>query len=262
MRGLMFGLLAAALLLAGPLSASAVGQAEQETPTRVVDLETRVAAMVREALRAPEKDENWACLDLAISEMNAPAGDGQLWSSQAKRVADSLSCPSGPAQEAASSSSFPPTPPGGPRDGSSANELLSGAWQRVHPFLKSTHSLLTEEPWVLSTLLLLASGVMIWLGRRTILGILGRSTMPTDRARSSQGQAHGRTPSPENPVAMAMALWEGGLPSTEIARRTGMAQDAVSVLLALRSRKQPVPAGAPRQQAPPSPYASSGLDRR
>jgi hypothetical protein len=274
MRGFTFGLLALAVILAWPFPVSGVMQTtgsdqtpilgplpEQDTPTRVADLETRVAAMVREALRAPEKDETWACLDLALSEMNAPAAEGQAWSSQAKRVADSLACPGGTAQEAASSSAFPPTPPGGPLDGSSVGEFLSGAWQRVHPTVKGLRTFLAEEPWFSSVLLLLASTTMVWLGRRSILGILGNSERSTDRAPAPRIPTSGRMDPPENPVAMALALWEGGLPSPEIARRTGLAQDAVSVVLALRTRGDPVPAAA-RPSASSNPYAASGMERR
>lgn len=234
----------------------------QTTADRFVHPEERVAAMVREALRAPENNESWACLDLALKEMNAPAADGQTRNPQAIRVADSVACPSGSTYWTASSSNLPPTQPGGPEGESWSSDSQNGAWQRVYPFLKNYLALLTREPWIVSGFLLLASVALLWFGRNSVLDILDQSRGSRGRDESPAGSATTFAPSPENPVAMALALWEGGLPSPEIARRTGLAQDAVSVLLSLKGKTSPVPADGPDQVSSPNPYAHTRVERR
>ncbi len=218
--------------------------------------EARVAAMVREALRTPENTEAWRCLDLALSEMNAPVGNGQELNSQAQRDADSLACPNGSVYWTASSSAFPPTRPGGPEGNSWSSESPNGAWQRVLPTMKNMWLSLIENPWIFPVLLLLSSGVLIWFGRATVLELLStRNGLGTRSAPDTPQRG------PENPVAMALALWEGGLPSPEIARRTGLAQDALSVLLNLKVEHTPVAAGGPDPQAAPNPYSQTRVER-
>lgn len=219
--------------------------------------EARVAAMVREALRTPEDLEAWRCLDLALTEMNAPVGNGQDLSSRAHRATDSLTCPNGSVYWTASSSAFPPTQPGGPDGKSWSSDSRNGAWQRVLPSLNKRWLSLVEAPWMISIVLLLSSGALIWFGRSTVLELLASKSGPV-----AQSDPEPARRGPENPVAMALALWEGGLPSPEIARRTGLAQDALSVLLNMQGESTPVPVQGPARPRVADPYSQTRIERR
>lgn len=249
---------------AGPTPSASQASGTSQGPSSpstyaFVTPEERVAALVREALRAPDRDETWACLDLALSEMNAPAADGQDSESQVRRVADSLLCPSGSAGIDASSSPLSTTPPGGLQRVSGLDGLLNGAWQRVNRTLDAwTHearAMAAGTSWPQAALLLFVLASLFWLGRKWIRSGL----MRLRRRKGPRGSSAKRGASDSRGAshALALALWEGGLPYPEIARRTGLAQDALSVLLALegRERSRPESEAESPTSTPPSPYA-------
>jgi hypothetical protein len=275
MKALFINVVGLAVLLALPGQAAPSGLAPgngQEVapgvstpptaPTPILTPEDQVAYLVRAALRAPDQDEARACLDLALSKMNAPAVEGQESSHQAMRVADSLACPSGSDGTQASSSSASTTPPGGLQRASGFSRLLNGAWQWVNRISGNWEELVVREPWIPPGLLLLASVGLLWLGRRSVSEGAGRPRQ-TCKSRTGAGFVRrGPLTSRDNPQALALALWEGGLPSPEIARRTGLAQDALSVLFSLKGKQNPVLASSPPHPSPPNPYASAGAGRR
>lgn len=240
-----------------------------ETPTSPVPLVTpaeRVAAAVREALREPQSHEIWACLDLALSEMNAPVEEGLEFVSQAERVASSQPCPGATVHKTASSSTSIQTRPGGPQRAAISLELLSGAWQRVNRITIDWESLAADEPWIVPGLILLACAALFWIGRRSVRPSLIDPARQRGREhRSSPRTSHRRDRAPKaskHPRTLALDLWEGGLPSPEIARRTGLAQDAVSVLLAVQSLEGTAPEGGWQPESTPNGYARTGGGRR
>ena len=232
-------------------------------PFPVLTPEDEVANLVREALRAPDRDETWACLDFALSKMIAPAVEGQEPSHRAIRVADSLTCPSGSLRTTASSSSASTTPPGGLQRASSFGRLLNGARQWVIGLFGGWKDLATRKPWIPRGLLILAGIALLWLGRHSVREEFGRRPRKT-RETGPGPRLERRGPSipQDNPKILALALWEGGLPSPEIARRTGLAQDALSVLLMLNEKENPILVSNPPHPSPPNPYASAGAGRK
>lgn len=231
------------------------------SPTLFVTPEDRVAAMVREALRAPDQDENWACLDLALSEMNAPAGEGQPFDSQTQRVADTLACATGSSAGSATPSSLSiQTPPGGSQNAFRFDSFLSGAWQRVNPLFQEWSGLVEGQPLAFPGLLLAVGMALFWVGRRSVrVRNVGERRRGNPRRSLPFRPRDSRTG--ESAQSLALALWQGGLPSTEIARRTGLAQDALAVLLAINGKEQAIAASGPRHPAPPNPYARMGMER-
>ena len=266
--------LAVVLALPGPASpdelATGIDQevasgvpATPTAPIPVLTPEDEVANLVREALRAPDRDEIWACLDFALSKMIAPAVEGQEPSHRAIRVADSLTCPSGSLRTTASSSSGSTTPPGGLQRASSFGRLLNGARQRVIGFFRMWKDLATRKPWILQGLLLLAGIALLWLGRHSAREEFGRRRRKKhETGPGPRYEKRGPSIPQENPKILALALWEGGLPSPEIARRTGLAQDALSVLLMLNEKEDPFLVSTPPHPSPPNPYASAGAGRK
>lgn len=232
------------------------------SPTPFVTPEDRVAAMVREALRAPDQDENWACLDLALTEMNTPAGENQPLDSQTQRVADTLACPIGSSAGSATPSSLSiQTPPEGPQGASKFGRFLTGAWQRIDLLLQKWNGLAETQPLAFPGLLISLGLTLFWVGRRSARvrsNENGSKGTSRKRIRSRSGMSRGG----ESPQSLALALWQGGLPSTEIARRTGLAQDALSVLLAINGKEQAMATSGPRNPAPPNPYAPMGMERK
>jgi hypothetical protein len=213
--------------------------------------EDRVAAMVREALKAPKEDQSWACLEQALFEMNASAEQGRGDNSPAKRVADTLNCPS---VLFASSSATIQTRSGGHQRASAVMGLLTGAWQRINPFIRKWNILLETRPWLPPGLMILAGMGLLWLGRQSVRRpISGPDRDRRIRRRTQRLKAQEPRWS-ETPEALALALWQGGLPSMEISRRTGLAQDAVSVLLTLNGKEAILPNSPFEKVDPANPY--------
>jgi len=276
MKPLFVSAVGLAVVLAYPGQASPSGLAtgtgqeitsrEASPPTATTPAltpEVTVANLVREALRAPDRNETWACLDLALSKMIAPAVEGQETSPWAIRVADSLACPSGSLPTTASSSSASTTPPGGLQRAASFGWLLNGARQRVNEISEAWEALVIREPWFALGLLLLAGIGLLWIGRRSVRRDSGRPRSKTGPLETGHRREMPGPPLPlDNPQTLALALWEGGLPSPEIARRTGMAQDALSVLLTLKGKENALFASNLPHPSPPNPYASAGAGRR
>lgn len=242
-----------------PVTQEAKGEvaSSSTSPTPFVTPEDRVAAMVREALRAPDQDENWACLDLALSEMNGSVGEGQTVDPKTKRVADTLACPVG--SSTASAPSMQPRPVG-LQSASRFDRFLSGARQRVNLLSKKWTTFEETQPLVFPSVILALGLTLFWVGRRSARVRSGekRSTAPSRRRILSR---LGAPKGGESPQSLALALWQGGLPATEIARRTGLAQDALAVLLAINGKEHMMAASGPRHPAPPNPYAQMGMER-
>jgi len=213
--------------LAGLLPRTAI---QRNTP------ESQVAALVREAMRAPERTEVWDCLQDALKEMNAPAGAHQGPNSQDQRASGSLVCAGGSTDPVTSSSATLTTQPGGPQRALFLQVSLDGAWPWVNGAWQWWTEVSVREPWLEWALLVALGLASLWLGRRSALHH-GTGRPSTKQNPSSwRGGGPGRPALVESPPLTAITLWEGGVPAPEIARRTGLAQDALTVLLALEER--------------------------
>ncbi len=187
-----------------------------------------VTALVREAIRFPDSPASWAGLAQELSRMETRTPGGADGIHNAVRIADSLA--------------FSP----GLDDGGSVVPAGStrGASGGLFAGLKRTLGISSNATLFLLVLLTLgaASSIRRWTPRvlemtetllRPFLELVERV------ARVARGQtppasvvAQERTEG-EDSRRLALSLTEHGMPPNEVARRTGMAQDAVAVVLAL-----------------------------
>ena len=196
-----------------------------------------MTAMVRRALQAPEAPESWAGLAQALSAMGTrnPGGQRPLGVMAAVRIADSLA--------------FSP--------------LLAGEEEPEAEKARAVE-LVESIPRFLGGVLPLGAAVLALLG--LVLtgwlpgkGIWRRLTVRKKRRGSGRsilrapGWARGRDFRPPDKAKertdarfMALSLTEHGMPANEVARRTGLAQDEVAVVLALSRQQQ----GSSRGDAP------------
>jgi hypothetical protein len=238
-------------LLVLPVHSPALGQEGAKRPEDGAESGTsspqkRVTELIRQAMEGPGRREVWAGLALSLSEMNREAreeGRETAGMEEAVRIADSLAFSSLP-PEAATAGAEPGRDPGSSWNARSLTELEVGDLGRTlfsHPM---------ALPGVLGLILL----VLLFLRSRESRG---RATKEARLARGPRGRVDPESPMTsepretgnsggQDPWAFALALWESGLPASEVARRTGLAQDTLAVLLTLQDSRGPTPHSNPR----------------
>ncbi len=173
-----------------------------------------VAFLIREAMRAPDRTESWSRLALGLQTVEARDPEGLR---AAIQVADSL------ARNAGASGV----------EGLGL-ELETGVW--ISRALGASPFGLLLPGMLLG--LLLATGFMsLRSGRWTA----GWGALRRDPRGAPEGDTPTavRAPSPPpNGRDFALALARSGLPASEVARQTGLAQDGLAVLLALHGRPE------------------------
>jgi hypothetical protein len=211
----------ACLLLLGTAAGVSAQDPGSESPRPLPEL-------VREALNRPADPSAWTGLADALPELALTESADPVTLFEASRVADSLAgapvavsaaAPEGVDVDLPAGSGTPT----GRRSGLEASLAAMGAGIRGLP----AGDLLAWAPWALVALILGVGPFLRGRARR--------------RARSAAEAAKAAAASEERPESAERRHWtvttlaENGLPPSEIARRTGMAQDAVHVLLGLRS---------------------------
>ena len=224
------------LLLLG-LSGGFSWVAAQSTPPATP--EDQVAALIRQALQSPDDRGTWAGLAQGLSNLDSAQGTDVVALDAAVRVADSLAFTAdlGAGAESTEAEAVP------------VAATIAGlkAWVRVSlsrlsqwrpPTTASSTELLA---WPMLLVLVLTTWVMWRRGRaaersgwafvrliRTVSRVARGSAPPTS------GIVHSKKPrGRKDPKFVALSLMETGMPTNEVARRTGMSQDEVSVLLAI-----------------------------
>lgn len=175
----------------------------------------RVRELVREAMRTPDRREVWAGLALSLTEMGEAKGGegaGRDRLDDAVRVADSLAF-------------APGLSPG--RD--HVEDEMGHHWN-----VGIALSALAARPWAVPGFLaLVLLGIVAFrVGRKGGEAAHGRE-IPHPPA-TLEGRPGDSRPPEGTPWNFALALWESGLPPSEVARRTGLAQDTLAVLTALQ----------------------------
>ncbi len=200
---------------------------------------TRVTQLIREALHRPEREETWACLALALGRLQSPASGRETELGAAVSVADSLAC-----SAVGLATPFMPDEPALARGPSSAPGTegvvgriagvvdAGGRW--MDETIRRGKELASRKPWLAPALLALCCLALLVLALR-MFSIGRRSGAGTGEPGSRRGSVPSTTRGEEDPKRLALALREGGMTLLEIARRTGMAQDALSVLFAVGS---------------------------
>jgi hypothetical protein len=188
----------------------------------------RVRELVREAMRTPDRREVWAGLALSLTEMGEAKGGegaGRDRLDDAVRVADSLAFAPGlsPGRE-------------------HVEDEMGHLWD-----VRVALSALAARPWAVPGFLtLVLLGVVAFrVGRKGGETAQGKESLhpPT----SLEGRPDASRPREGTPWNFALALWESGLPPSEVARRTGLAQDTLAVLTAVQgggARRRPGADGA------------------
>jgi len=235
-RGSFLFVLCAAFL-AAPVPGAGQNASESslegaETPSSDSGLsETGMTALIRQALKDPNAPRSWAGLAQGLSNLDAAGGRERPDVSAAVRIADSLA--------------FSPLLAGSPRGETAPRGWIAGLLNRVSTILPRVGPFL---PYAAAALVLAALVLNGWIPGRTARGGGGRAP----KARLSRG----RSPAPRrgssgrgkegDSRSLALSLMEHGMPANEVARRTGLAQDEVAVVLALhRQRQQAVPGDHP-----------------
>jgi len=228
---LVHALLAAVFLGGGPAGASGLSGPQEEgvqarpspgepggaAPTGAASPARVVAGLVREALARPEAREVWEALPRAILEMEE---GGTERAGAVAGAGGSVALP-GPVPPAST------PPPAGEGAGAAGREGVRG-------FLRSA------VPWGPPHLRGVggALGVVVLVGGAGWFGLRARWGRRAERwAVRSRAGSRDAMAAPDR-AALALALWESGLPVQEVSRRTGMARDAVTVLLRLRGEEE------------------------
>lgn len=263
--------------LAPLLSArSATAQDSGSVPPST-ELRPRVTALMRAALADPADSTVWSEMARLLPEMARTGDAGVLETFEAARLADSLAAaPIDPAVLAieqgrrsaarldalrqsgadAASGTGSSTTPAAPSAGASANAWANGSTAAPMDRLLSLPVLRAAVdvapwtlPWILAAGLLLATPLIRRRRARTAV----RAT-----ATSTPAAGHSRR---DDRLWAVTTLAQSGLPPSEIARRTGMAQDAVRVLMEMGSVRS---SGATRTVRPrvPAPGATPGAPSR
>jgi hypothetical protein len=216
-----------------PVPVSAPAEEASPSPVRLpvqgmrpVDV---VARLARKALTSPAEAGAWKDLAGALPEM-ALGDDADLEGTlAAARLADSLAAGTSSATDPVASA---------PDD---AVGRYARGWPRLFAFLPGSPVSRAGLGWALAGLVLAVTTVVVW---RLVA-----------RSRGSRGT---RRP-PNGRFWTARALAGGGTQLREIARRTGMAQEAVDLALRLTGGSAlPTPTPAPRRAMVPAPRAGRG----
>ncbi len=195
-----------------------------EAPRRVV------AQLIREALRSPDNQKAWSELARALPELGEKEeGESYVRLLQAARIADSVAVASAPASGSSQ---------GKGRDLASRAGGLGAVLASLPAGLRGPADRIVV--WITANdlpLVLFLTGFLILLillkgqegaGRRPAEG--GERVEDRGEYLLREGTSRG--------LEMARALWSSGVPVHEIARRTGLAQDALSVMLSLQRRSE------------------------
>lgn len=198
--------------LAVPAVATSPVAAQADSPAAGPDA---VSRLVREALARPDDPAAWTGLAEALPELAVTRDADPVSVFEASRLADSLA--TAPVEEATTATA----------------DTSAGLTAWVTGLTTSDAAALA--PWFLVVILLVAGPLLSRIRGRP-------SAAPADdEGAPATGNQPGKGPVP----GVSPRLWtvttlaDNGLPPAEIARRTGMAQDAVQVLLGLRDA--PVP---------------------
>jgi hypothetical protein len=228
----------ALLLLAGASKVAA--QAGPEVPTAAdqdgsAAAEAKVTAFVREALRAPDDRETWAGLAQSLSNIPIRGRQGLVGMRAAVHIADSLAF--APDLGAVGETV--------PKASGSWSRNLSDAltdfleWMAPTGFPVDQRVLLPVSlSLVLAGWLLVRRGLLARAVTSGPLAFLGLVRRVSRVARGTTPQEAPRSGGKRDPRAVAISLVETGMPANEVARRTGMAQDEVSVLLAIQESRR------------------------
>ena len=209
-------------------------QESPETPTP----EDRVAGLIRDALKDPDDRGSWAGLAQGLSTLDTAEREGLVGMRAAVRIADSLAF----------------APKLGSEEKVSLLERAGGlvsfvtGWRTEGRSLKEFLTLPALLSLILGSWLLLRSKrtPRILRGKPLAFVQLVRRVSRVAQGPTSDNRRH--THHKGDPRALAISLVETGMPANEVARRTGMAQDEVSVLLAIHRNRsafagRPVAAG-------------------
>ena len=213
-------ILLALLVAAAPASGvQTVSRSLSATGERPAEL---VARMAREAMGLPADPAGWSALANALPEMALLGGADLESTFEAARIADSLS--------ASASALAEPAVGADP-----------GVMESVKTILLSS---LMQGRWMDIVLAFLVTGAV------------GAGIVLLRRRRKNPKKA--KAPYRGDRVRAARSLASSGLSVHEIARRTGMAQDAVHVLMSLAG-SAPAPA-APTRTRPPTSVVGSHVN--
>jgi len=194
--------------------------------------EDQVAALIRDALRAPDDQGAWAGLAQGLSNLGSVDRAGLVGMRAAVRIADSLAFSPALAPEVTAA-----------RKGSRLNQAFA---RLVHPgdWGLPTGTSLTELLALPALMSLILASWFLLRSHRTPRMLRGGPLAFVQLVRRVSRVARGSTPSTQSlangrrdPRALAVSLMETGMPAIEVARRTGMSQDEVSVLLAVRRNR-------------------------
>jgi len=239
------------LLLVQPVHSPVLGQEGAERPGDGVEPGTsspqkRVTELIRQAMEGPGRREVWAGLALSLSEMNRVAreeGRETGGMEEAVRIADSLAFSSPPSK----SVNAGPGPIKGPGGSWNAGGLT---WMEMGDPGRTLFRHPLALPGVLVLILLILLFFRAREGRARKTGETRLARGPgerIDRRASRPGEPQETENSGgQDPWAFALALWESGLPPSEVARRTGLAQDTLAVLLTLQDSRGPMPRSNPQ----------------
>ena len=232
-------LVLAALLLMGGAAASSA-----QTPAGTEPVRPRVAQLVRAGLSAPGDSAVWTEMAHLLPEMARTDGADVMASFEASRLADSISRspfdPMAAALSANRSTGAATSRSAGPVTSGRTVTSAASAGIEWGPFFRQA---LPFIPWVVVGLIALVIGGLKL--NRTVRRVrIARSREDSKELRAARDS--------KSRLWAVTALAASGLPPTEIARRTGMAQDAVRVLMGLQT-PNPVPIGPHKTAAPARP---------
>ena len=227
---------AALLTVCGVVPTTAQSSTQTATDTTAAPVGPRMTALVREALGTPGDSAVWSEMATLLPELARDGEAGVLEAFEAARVADSLStAPYDPmalalesgrrTAEAARTRARPSTADA--TDASTGTEDAGDtAGSRLTPILSAAAGV---APWTLPWMLVAA---LVVATRRLRKGHDAEGRLPVRAA----GRGSRKDPRGERLWAVS-TLAASGLPPSEIARRTGMAQDAVRVLMEMGSAR-------------------------
>jgi hypothetical protein len=190
----------------------------------------RVAGLIRAALESPDDEAAWSRLAAALPEVGGKGDTEAGFGRDAAWVADSLaSAVAGfSSRGSLSGDASVGSPGGGMPLGERPSQLLrQGAEKLNGVFLYGAHRI-GQEGWrALALALLPLLGLVL-------LKSLRRGRGEPGMGREGAASVGRRGKDARTNLATAQAMWDSGLPPNEIARRTGLSQDALFVMANLQ----------------------------
>ncbi len=210
----------------------------------------QVAALIREALQTPDDQGAWAGLAQGLAELDKGDGEEAPGLEAAVRVADSLAFTADLATEEVPTEAVPTATTALLAKFAPLKSWARGLYSRVSEWRLPQGVPTSELLFWPGALLLALTGLAVWRRRRMGVGPgwaffrlirtvsrVARGSTPPPPGKTF-GRVNGRR---KHPKSLALSLVETGMPTNEVARRTGMSQDEVSVLLTLhRSKRHPL----------------------